>query len=603
MFVRSAGSGWVVVRQRRQGCVRAAPSAAGAISAISGYARALALIVVLATGIALASGVGVAGAALAEESFAEKIESRPELSASGEVLKWTAAEPTGAYLLKRTIAGREPEYALVKSLHARPPAIAGETVGYRVKGLLEKSWSPEASIVYEPVPLESILLGGLTESSFFQRSEERPSLAASGEILNWEAADPTGAYLIKRMIPGREDEYALVKSTRARPPAIAGQTVGYRVKGVLEAYWSPEASVTYPATPAEGESTEAEPSPEGEPAPAPEPPPTSEPPGETGDTSGADPAAAVNSAPTGPRSPAGGWHIAFADGFGAKLGTEPGQDNFVYPNQNACCSPFVDHHGNNHNELQVYNASQVHVGGEGLELIDKYSPKRAPAEDGYPVRNYVSGTISTQRQYAAGGWHPFTWKPGGGETWAFECNCRLPANSPFSGVDPGWWSTDVKWTNEMDFFEEWGWGSGCQLALLTSCLTGVAWVYDTSPVSVDESYTALYSIFDPSVAFHRYTTVIYPDNRWSEYIDGQLQKWVGVNGVAPAPPYFNAVRMSLLLTNALRDKTAWSGPNPYPGFSSGTRTFTARSIAVYEDAAHAGQAVSGGGIAPGTTVR
>jgi hypothetical protein len=285
------------------------------------------------------------------------------------------------------------------------------------------------------------------------------------------------------------------------------------------------------------------------------------------------------------------------------LGTEPGEDNFVYPNQNVCCNPYQDRRGNNTNELQVYNGSQVRVGTDGLELIDRYASNRAPAEWPYPVRNYVSGTVSTQSQYAAGGWHPFTWKPGEGETWAFECNCKLPANSPFSGVDPGWWSTDVKWTNEIDFFEEWGWNPACATALSTSCFTGVAWLYNTYPLEAIESYKALYSLFDPSLGFHRYTTVIYPNNTLSEYIDGQLQRWVGVNGVAPAPPYFNKTRMSLLLTNALRDQKGATGPNPYPGFSSGTRTFTARSIAVYQDAAHAGLAVTGGGVAPGTAVR
>jgi hypothetical protein len=122
-------------------------------------------------------------------------------------------------------------------------------------------------------------------------------------------------------------------------------------------------------------------------------------------------------------------------------------------------------------------------------------------------------------------------------------------------------------------------------------------------MAVEESYKDLYSLFDPTTGFHRYTTVIYPNNSWSEYIDGQLQRWVGINGVAPPPPYDLRVPMSLLLTNALRDQTPWSGPNPYPGFSSGSRTFTARSIAVYEDGAHAGQDVSGGGVAPGTSLK
>jgi hypothetical protein len=540
--------------------------------------KARGLVLALTAATALTTGVQSSRAALSEDSFSERSESqsteKPSLSAAGESLRWEAEDPAGAYLLKRTVPGREPEFALVRALHARPPAIAGATVGYRVRGLLETSWSAEVSIAYEPVPIESALMGGLSESDFFEHGGEKATLSVSGEALNWEGSDPTNAYLLRRTIPGREAEYALVKGTHARPPSVANTTVGYRVKGVLSASWSAEASVDYTAA----EAPQEEPS-------------------------GNDPAAIVSAAPIGPRAPEGGWHVAFADGFGAPLGTGSGQDDFVYPNENPCCNPFEDHHGNNTNELQVYNGSQVRVGSDGLELIDKYSPKRAPAEGHYPVRNYVSGSVSTQSQYSAGGWHPFTWKPGLGKTLAFECNCRLPANSPFSGVDPGWWSTDVKWTDEIDFFEEWGWGSGCQLSLLTSCLTGVVWLYDTSPVTPEESYLDLYGLFDPSSGFHRYTTLIRPDNTWSEYIDGQLQRWVGINGVAPAPPYFEKVPMHLLLTNALRDKTPTSGPNPYPGFSSGTRTFTIRSIAVYEDAAHSGVGISGGGVAPGTAIR
>jgi len=77
------------------------------------------------------------------------------------------------------------------------------------------------------------------------------------------------------------------------------------------------------------------------------------------------------------------------------------------------------------------------------------------------------------------------------------------------------------------------------------------------------------------------------------------------NGVAPAPPEFKRVQMSLLLTNALRDASPTSGPNPYPEFSTPgeTRTFNIRSVAVYQDGAHAGRNVTGGGVAPGTKVQ
>jgi hypothetical protein len=312
----------------------------------------------------------------------------------------------------------------------------------------------------------------------------------------------------------------------------------------------------------------------------------------------------VNAVPTGPGTPAGGWHVAFADGFGAPLGTGAGQDNFFYPNENACCNPFENHHGDNTNELQAYNASQVHITPEGLELVNAYHPNAMPAEGSWPVRNYLSGAGSTRPQYAAGGWHPFTWEPGGGETWAFECNCKLPSNYPkFSGTDPGWWSTDQSWTNEFDFFESWGWGCNP----LATCGFGVAWVYNTSPVHTEESalYGMITKLTDPALAFHRYTTVIYPNNTWSEFIDGQLQTWVGNSGLAPAPPEFRRVQMALLLTNAIRYSSATKSPNPYPEFSTPgeTRTFDVRSIAVYQDGGHAGLNVTGGGVAPGTTVR
>jgi hypothetical protein len=315
------------------------------------------------------------------------------------------------------------------------------------------------------------------------------------------------------------------------------------------------------------------------------------------------PAASVNAAPTGPGVPEGGWHIAFADGFGAPLGTGPGQDNFFYPNENACCNPYENHHGDNTNELEAYNGIQDHITPGGLELVNSFHPNAMPAEGSYPVRNYLSGSVSTRPQYEAGGWHGFTWEPGGGETWAFECDCKLPSNYPkYSGTDPGWWSTDKAWTNEFDFFESWGWNCNP----LTSCGFGIAWVYNTSPLHTEESalYGLISKLFDPAAAYHRYTTVIYPNNTWSEYIDGQLQTWVGNAGVAPAPPEFKRVQMSLLLTNAIRDSSGSTGPNPYPEFSTAgeTRTFDVRSIAVYQDGAHAGRNVTGGGVAPGTTV-
>jgi hypothetical protein len=298
--------------------------------------------------------------------------------------------------------------------------------------------------------------------------------------------------------------------------------------------------------------------------------------------------ASVNAAPTGPASPSGGWHVAFADGFGAPIGTEAGQDNFWYPNEGGCCHPFTTAHGNNTDELEGYNASQVRVGNQGLELIDEYHPNAMPAEGSWPVRNYLSGAVQSYPQYTS--IHPFTWEPGKGETWAFECVCKLPPY--FNGLDTGWWSTDWPWTDELDFFESWT--SGINDAISSEALLGFAWVYETEPRNTTETWTHLWRMFDPSAAFHRYTTVITPNDSVEEYVDG-----VKLLSYGPPPYLKTEPKMALILSNALRSV---AGANPDPQFISGTRTWDIRSIAVYEDAGHAGQNVTGGGVAPGTTL-
>jgi len=281
--------------------------------------------------------------------------------------------------------------------------------------------------------------------------------------------------------------------------------------------------------------------------------------------------------------------VAFADGFGAPIGTGAGQDNFWYPNEGNCCNASEDKSGNNGNELEVYNSSQVKVGSEGLELVDSYWPNRQPG------KNYVSGAVQTFSQYTAVGYRPFTWEPNHGETWAFECYCRLPVNT--GEVDPGWWSTDWSWHDEFDYFEEWGWSKWTSPAP-----TGVTWIYETSGLHMMQSWHSLYLLFDPSVGFHRYTTVINHNNTVEEYIDGVRQTWLGTNGILPAPPHVTAAKMALILSNALRQPDGTSGGTA-PSFTSGSRYFDARSIAVYQDGGHAGQNVEGGGIAPGTVVK
>jgi hypothetical protein len=264
---------------------------------------------------------------------------------------------------------------------------------------------------------------------------------------------------------------------------------------------------------------------------------------------------AVGSAPAGPASPAGGWHVAFADGFAAALGTGAGQDGFWKANTNAkgCC--------NNADEIASESPSQVHVGADGLELL-------CTASGGY-----VCGGVDTTSG--------FNWRPGGGQTWAFEVVAKLPPRD--WGEDPGWWSCDTKWTNELDFFEAWEWGHEEYFAGMP------VWKAKT-PNAVEvshEAYKLKSEIGNPEESFHRYTTVIKSNNEMEEFIDGQY-RW----SVQP-PASMNPASMHLILTHALRVSTHLTGSS----------SFVIRSVAVYEDAAQAGQNVEGGGVAPGTVLR
>jgi hypothetical protein len=97
----------------------------------------------------------------------------------------------------------------------------------------------------------------LREGRFFEGATGSPTLIAAGGVLSWDATDPTNSYKIRRTAPGRPVEYAFVKALAVLPPAIPGATVGYSVKAVLGGTWSPEASVTYPATATLGETIES----------------------------------------------------------------------------------------------------------------------------------------------------------------------------------------------------------------------------------------------------------------------------------------------------------------------------------------------------------
>jgi len=215
-------------------------------------------------------GESRAASTIAKPRFYEKPTSQPTLVAAGEVLSWDAIDPTNSYLLRRKVAGQASEFALVKSTAALPPAIPGQTVAYSVKAILGGSWSAEASIAYPSAGTAEVsssltgsaLLIELSEGRFFEKPAATPNLEASGETLSWEAIDPTNSYVLRRKVPGRPLEYALVKLDSTLPASFPGQTVTYSVKAALGGIWSPEVSIAYPT--AEEKEEEQE---EGEPPP------------------------------------------------------------------------------------------------------------------------------------------------------------------------------------------------------------------------------------------------------------------------------------------------------------------------------------------------
>lgn len=331
--------------------------------------------------------------------------------------------------------------------------------------------------------------------------------------------------------------------------------------------------------------------------------------------SGAGPRA-VSRTPNGPPTPAGGWSVAYADAFGAPLGTRSGQDNTIWPSRiNGDCT---NNPAFNSNEMEVFNCSQVSVNPAGLRLTCQYVPRIASG------RNYSCGAITTGGAHPsrslASGYRLFRFMPGRGPEWAIQIIAKFPPNT--GEADPGWWMADPTWTWELDMFEGFGPSAGsggtwCHPASGSAWvgITDPTWIFDTSTrsnIAAEEMLcrNAQPSPFDPSAGYHTYTTLIYPNGRASEYIDGRVQVWDSVphggaayvnNGtIIGPPPVLPRTYGGLILSYALRD-TATGNPDPH--FVSGARSMSVRSIAVYENTRAAGvDSVNPGLIAPGTAL-
>ena len=268
--------------------------------------------------------------------------------------------------------------------------------------------------------------------------------------------------------------------------------------------------------------------------------------------------------------------------------------------------------------MEVFNCSQATVGPDGLKLTCQYAPHIAAGA------NYNCGAISTGGAKPSANPAPryrlFRFMPGHGQEWAIQIIAKFPPNT--GEADPGWWMLDPTWTWELDMFEGWGWTAGaggtwCHPAGDSSWVgvTDPTWIFDTSTraqIAGDQMLCrdAQPSPFDPSAGYHTYTTVIYPNNTVSEYIDGHIQVWdyvphggtshVDAETLIGPPPTLPRTYGGLVISYALRD-LATGNPDPY--FTSGTRSLSVRSIAVYENASAGGaNTVNAGLVAPGTSL-
>ena len=324
----------------------------------------------------------------------------------------------------------------------------------------------------------------------------------------------------------------------------------------------------------------------------------------------------VSRTPNGPATPSGGWSVAYADAFGAPLGTGSGQDNTVWPSRiNGNCT---NNPGFNSTEMEVFNCSQAAVDPNGLKLTCQYAPHIAGGA------NYNCGAVSTggvaPSATPAPGYRLFKFIPGQGQEWAIQIIAKFPPNT--GEADPGWWALDPRWTWELDMVEGFGASAG---AGGTWChpaggngwvgVTDPTWIFDTSTranIAGEQMLCrdAQPSPFDPSAGYHTYTTIIYPNHTMAEYIDGHIQVWdyvphggashVNDQTLIGPPPVLPRTYGGLVISYALRD-TATGNPDPY--FKSGTRSVSVRSIAVYENAAAGGaNAVNAGLVAPGTSL-
>lgn len=377
-----------------------------------------------------------------------------------------------------------------------------------------------------------------------------PVLSASGQTLKWTPVENAKQYRVQETTnTGQVTNNYGIKATTYTPPPLSGGSATFKVKSrpPVASDWSNTVTISY------------------EPEKEKEPPPTGH---------------EVTATPTGPSTPTGGWSVIYADAFGKPIGSGAGEDNTLFPNN---CGETGNCEGFNSNEMQVFNPSATTLTAEGAKFNCTYT-STAQSPGG---KHYVCGILKGLGS-GKSGYKFFYWAGGFNSTLVFQAIMKLPPNT--DEADPGWWSNGPPWNEtEFDFAEFGGWGGQHTTGWKTDEIF-TAWFAPPHSSATMRGFS-----FDPELGYHTYTTEIFPDNTYSMWIDGQPQSWA--QHVGPVKP-ITSTKAGLILSYALRTCSECK-----TGFTSGTREWKVKSIAVYQDTPHKGVGIENEGLAPGTSIK
>ncbi len=163
------------------------------------------------------------------------------------------------------VPGTADKYSVITGTTITPPAVPGKTVKYSVRANSTSSaWAAEVSIAYPAGTTTTPTTPPTTTTPTTPPptttptvdTKAAPAVSISGNTVKWDKVGNVDTYVFVRKVPGATDEYTAVSGTSTTPAAVAGKTVKYSVRTAVEgSAWSPEVSITYPATSTGGGTT------------------------------------------------------------------------------------------------------------------------------------------------------------------------------------------------------------------------------------------------------------------------------------------------------------------------------------------------------------